>query len=267
MKKFHFVSSLPRSGSTLLCNILAQNPKFHASHTSGCLDILFIVRNQWDNLVEHKAHPLPEAKQNVLRAMLNAYYQHVEAKVVFDKSRGWLANLEMIEEILGRKAKVLVCIRDIPNILASLEKLNRNTSKVQQPPGEAQNYFQFQSQVGRCEHWLRNDNLLGLACNRVIDAVQRGFRDRLHFIKFDKLTTMPYEVMNEVYDFLEEPYFKHDFDHIEQVTNEDDTIHGYVNLHQIKPQVENLPNDAITVLGEPLVKRYSELNLDKILRI
>ena len=32
--KIFFNSSLPRSGSTLLQNILAQNPRFHCSATS-----------------------------------------------------------------------------------------------------------------------------------------------------------------------------------------------------------------------------------------
>jgi sulfotransferase len=260
-KTIHFVSSLPRSGSTLLCNILAQNPGFHSTHTSGCLDVLFGVRNQWDGLVEHKAHPLPRTKLNVLRAIMEAYHDEADKSVIFDKSRGWLANLEMAEEIIGTKAKVLVCIRNIPDILASLEKLNRNTSKLNQPPGEAQNYFQFQSQVGRCEHWLQNNNLLGLAYNRVLDALQRGFRDRLHFVHFDKLTSAPQQTMKQIYEFLGESYYRHNFDHVEQVTDEDDAIHGYVGLHQIKPKVVSMPNDAVAILGEALVKRYSELNL------
>ncbi|MEX0598954.1 MAG: sulfotransferase [Candidatus Paceibacterota bacterium] len=52
MKRFFFISGLPRSGSTLLCNILAQNDELFVSKaTSGCHDILFNVRNQWDKLI------------------------------------------------------------------------------------------------------------------------------------------------------------------------------------------------------------------------
>ena len=35
MKSFHVICGLPRSGSTLLCNILAQNPAFNVLHTSA----------------------------------------------------------------------------------------------------------------------------------------------------------------------------------------------------------------------------------------
>src|SRR3569832_2806671 len=34
MKKYHFISGLPRSGSTLLAALLLQNPRFHAGMTS-----------------------------------------------------------------------------------------------------------------------------------------------------------------------------------------------------------------------------------------
>src|SRR4051794_4991565 len=54
-KKYCFISGLPRSGSTLLANLLAQNPRFHASATSGILDVVFGVRNHWDQLPQFQA--------------------------------------------------------------------------------------------------------------------------------------------------------------------------------------------------------------------
>jgi len=38
-KTVHFVSGLPRSCSTLLCNLLAQNPRVHATPTSPLHEI------------------------------------------------------------------------------------------------------------------------------------------------------------------------------------------------------------------------------------
>lgn len=34
LTRFHFISGLPRSGSTLLAGILRQNPRFHAAMNS-----------------------------------------------------------------------------------------------------------------------------------------------------------------------------------------------------------------------------------------
>lgn len=260
-KTLHMMCSLPRSGSTLLSNILCQNPNFHATHTSGLLDVLFGVRNHWDTLIEHKAHPMPVAKLNVLRSIINGYYADIKKPIIFDKSRGWTSQLEFIETLLGRKAKVLVCVRPIPEILASLEKLHRETSKTKQPPGEKDNYFQFQTQEGRCEYWLRKDQVLGLAFSRIQDAMQRGFRDRLYFIPFNKLTSEPTQIMKGVYDFLEQPYYEHDFKNVEQVTTENDELHGYEGLHTIRPEVKFVPSDAGKILGEHLVKKYEGIRL------
>jgi len=39
MEKLHFISGLPRSGSTMLSSILKQNPRFTASMTDPVLDM------------------------------------------------------------------------------------------------------------------------------------------------------------------------------------------------------------------------------------
>ena len=39
MEQIFFQSSLPRAGSTLLQNILGQNPEFYVTPTSGVLEL------------------------------------------------------------------------------------------------------------------------------------------------------------------------------------------------------------------------------------
>jgi sulfotransferase len=169
----------------------------------------------------------------------------------------------MAEQLIG-KVKVLVCVRPIPEILASLEKLNRETSKTQQPPGEKSNYFQFQSQEGRCSYWLQDNQVVGLAHTRILDAVQRGYQDRMHFIQYENLTKNPKQTIKSIYDFLKEPYFEHNFEHVEQVTHEDDSLHGYIDLHTIQPKVTYKKPDADKILGPELASRYSKLNIEII---
>lgn len=262
MKDFVFISGMPRSGSTIGANLLAQNPRFHSTQTSGCLDIIFGVRNTWDKLIEHQAHKDDLVQKNVLRGILNSYYEHIEKSVIFEKSRGWTAYIEMAEDLIGKKVKILVPIRSLPDILASFEKLHRSTSATKQPPGEAENYFQMQTVEGRCEYWCRADNVVGLAFSRIKDAIQRGFRDRMHPIDFNRLTSNPRQVLKEVYDFLAEEWFEHNFNYVEQVTTEDDSVHGYVNLHKIRNKIEPVPSCAEEILGKELVEKYKNVKLE-----
>jgi len=86
---------MPRSGSTLLCNILAQNPALHATATSGCMDVMFGIRNSWDKLIEHRSNPdragNKRALLRVLRAVMDAYYAEAAKPVIVEKCRGWLS--------------------------------------------------------------------------------------------------------------------------------------------------------------------------------
>ena len=41
MEKLFFQSSLPRAGSTLLQNIMGQNPDFYVTPTSGVLELVY----------------------------------------------------------------------------------------------------------------------------------------------------------------------------------------------------------------------------------
>jgi sulfotransferase len=259
MKKYYFVSGLPRSGSTLLCNLLAQNPNFYSTPTSGCLDVLFNIRNFWDNLIEHKANIDKKDNENrklaVLRGAFHSYYL-TSRNVVFDKGRGWLAYLELLEYIIGDKVKVLVPVRDLREVLSSFEKLWRNQAKSSQLFLERDRYFDFQSVDGRCASWMNMDQPVGLALTRVRDALQRGFADRLFFVDYEQLTKSPKSTMSKIYNFLDEPSFQHNFEHVEQVTQEDDSIFGFENLHKISSRVEYKQPDYNTILSGPVADRY-----------
>ncbi|MEX0777849.1 MAG: sulfotransferase [Phycisphaeraceae bacterium] len=252
-KTFHFISGLPRSGSTLLANILAQNPRFETTASSAILGILMSIREQWGPLFA--ATPNEQAKVDVMRGVLHSYYQRSAKPMVFDKCRGWLAYLEMAELLLDRKARVLVPVRDMRDILASFEKLWRHNAATTQIPQEKAYPLQFQSLEGRCDVWLQKGEPLGLAYMRIEDALTRGFRDRLHFVRFEELTGRPAQTMKAIYKFLDEEPFEHSFDHVEQVTWEDDAVHGFKGLHDIRSKVEPLKPQYPAILGK-LAEKY-----------
>ena len=75
-KTVHFVSGLPRAGANLLCNILAQNPRFDVTPTSGIIDIVLMVRNRWNRVVEFQAAPDEPAKLRVMRSVMDGYFEN-----------------------------------------------------------------------------------------------------------------------------------------------------------------------------------------------
>ena len=55
VSKIFFNSSLPRAMSTLLQNVIGQNPAFYVTPTSGLLELLFSARINYTNSIEFKA--------------------------------------------------------------------------------------------------------------------------------------------------------------------------------------------------------------------
>lgn len=254
-KSFHFISGLPRSGATLLSNVLAQNPAFHVPASTGILDIMFLIRNNWDKIPEFHQNPNPAAKLRVLQGALDAYYADKEAEIIFDRSRSWLAHIEMAEAVLGQKVKILVPVRDLRDVLASFEKLHRKASATMQDQYEEPQYLEFQSLANRTAFWSRNDQIVGLAYTRVKDAMARGFDDRMLFVPYEKFTSKPRAMMEQIYDFLDVEYFKHDFSNVEQKIPGDDKVDSPI-LKKIEPQEPQWQK----VLGEEVAKPYAGLD-------
>ena len=70
MEKLFFQSSLPRAGSTMLQNILAQNPDIYATPTSGVLELVYAARANYTNSPEFKAQDSETMKNGFQRHKL-----------------------------------------------------------------------------------------------------------------------------------------------------------------------------------------------------
>lgn len=242
-KTIYFIAGLPRSGSTLLTNILAQNPACYTTPTSGIIDMLVNVRNHWDQNQAFKAmdRDLSEQiKQQVMQDMLQSYFAHASQPICIDKNRFWCEFLEMAGALVGGrdKVKVIITVRDLRDVLASFEQLYRKTSGLGQLPQENSMAMKFKTARGRMEVFADDSQPVGRAYTAIRDAITRGWLENMHFVEYDALTTKPKETLAGIYQFLGQPNHQHDFNHVEQVTNEDDAVYGFKDLHVIRNKVE-----------------------------
>ena len=90
-KKIFFQSSLPRAGSTLLQNIIGQNPEFYVTPTSGVLELVYAARNNYTNSPEFKAQNSELMKKgfaNFCNSGINGFFNAITDKpYVIDTSR------------------------------------------------------------------------------------------------------------------------------------------------------------------------------------
>lgn len=242
-KTIYFIAGLPRSGSTLLTNILAQHSNIYVTPTSGIIDMLVNVRNHWDQNQAFRAmdSKLSEKiKKRVLIDMLQAYFAHASQTICIDKNRFWCEFLEMAAELVGGRdrVKVIVTVRDLREVLASFEMLYRKTSGLGQLPQESSMALKFKTARGRMEVFAEDSQPVGRAFTAIRDAITRGWLNNMHFVEYDALTSKPEQTMQGIYQFLGMDSFAHNFDNVEQVTREDDTVYGFKDLHLIRNKVE-----------------------------
>jgi sulfotransferase len=260
-KPLHFICGMPRSGATLLCNILAQNPRFHCVSRPGILDVMFLVRRQWNDTAEFQATPNEPGKQRVLKALLESFFAAggITRPVLFDKSRAWLGMIEMAETLLERPVKILVPVRDVRDILASFEVIWRGNAAMREATEKNATGASWETVEGRCDIWVRGDQPIGLCYNRIKDALARGYRDRVHFVEYEQLTRNPRQTLGEIAEFLGEPEFEYDFDHVEQVTSDLDEMYAVPGLPPIRPKVEPVEPRWPFVLGA-FAEKYGSNN-------
>jgi len=256
-KKLIFVSGLPRSGSTLLMNLLAQNERVHSTATSGLHEIGYIAR-QFNQTEEFKTIPNPKDGETLFYDYVkggceNAFNRLTDRPVVADKCRSWVGHLDMLFAIWP-DAKVLVPLRDMRGILSSLEKKWRK-HPFPMTGIEKANPQNWTTVEKRAQGWLQIPPL-GIAVERLSDAAKR-FGDRLHFVHFEELTASPAQTMHSIWSYLEIEAAVHDFENVEQYTKEHELGWPYGD-HEIRSKVEPLIPDWNDTLGRQLSEQINQ---------
>lgn len=124
----HFISGLPRSGSTLLAALLRQNPALHANITSPVGSMLGALLADMSAGNETSVFIDDAQRQAVLRGLFENYYGvHHVGKTIFDTNRGWTGRIDLLAQLFP-ECKVICCVRHVPWIIDSVERLiRRNT--------------------------------------------------------------------------------------------------------------------------------------------
>lgn len=263
-KTYYFLAGLPRSGSTLLSNLLYQNPRFHTTPTSSLVRYVEGLKFSWHKWAETKANRSTfgsyAAMNRVIRAGMDAFHD-TDRPVVIDKSRGWPKHIEQLEYVLDAQVKVIACVRPFAQVVASVEKLYREAKAHSVIADEEAHMEEYATLETRAAWWGKRQNFIGHAKVVLEEALKRGLASRIHLIEFEDLTRDPENEMRRIYRFLGEDSFDHDFDHVEQVHHEDDLIgHGWPDLHTIRPRVAPVRDDSAEVLGKTLADQLNSQN-------
>ena len=257
------ITGLPRSGSTLLCNILNQNPQFWASSTSPLPVICANLIRTWSESVEVKGE-LQRDKDGTedqivrsFRAFCEAWYSHKEEEVIFDKARAWMHHIPALRQSFPG-SKIVVCIRDLRDVFASIEKQHLKSPLLD----EAQNP-QAKTIFGRADTMFAPQGLVGSPLDGLYDVIRR--KQNVYWFKYETFVERPKATMKEMYEYLEEEEFEHDFENIENTATDPDAFFLNKYPHEGSGKVDvKKPNDWKQYLSDDIansiMNKFSDYN-------
>lgn len=256
-KKFHFLSGLPRSGSTLLSAILRQNPRFHAGISSPIAAFFSGMLEQVAAGSEFGPLVTQDQRRRLLRGLFHSYYaDRPDDSVIFDTNRFWTARLPAILDLFPQ-ARVIACVRNVAWVMDSIERLYR--------ANPFENTRLFNDTVERNTVYSRVDTLgqrnrlVGFSWSALKEAFYGEHASSLLVVDYDLLAAAPHKVLPLIYQFIGEPWFDgHDFDRLEFDAPEFDTTLGLSGLHRVRPRVA--PEPRRTILPPDLFAQYERMS-------
>jgi sulfotransferase len=234
-KSYHFISGLPRSGSTLLTAILNQNPNFYSSISSPLARFIRSI------IIESHAGPgyhlqCPESKRiHLIRSLIEQYHYDIDKPVCFNTNRGYTSLVDLLAQS-NPDSKIICCVRDINWILDSFEVLFRKNPALMTP-----------------------GHTLAFAYDNLKEAITGFNKNKLFLVEYEQLCKNPEQTIKALYKFINQPYFEHDFDAVEASFDEYDFDANIVGLHKVRKGVKFI--ERPTILPPDIWHKYSNLEV------
>ena len=265
MKQMFFLHGLPRAGNTLLGSLLNQNSKIAVTANSPCADMLgelYMLKHTdiFKNFPDHKSF------DNVAKSLFKNYYKDWSADYIIDRAPwGLPINLKFLKEV-QKDIKIIVLIRDVPEILASFIKWSQREST------SFVNQYKAKTIEEKCDMLMNKDGVIVKELVGIKHLLDHHPREMYHIVEYNDLCDNPEQVIKDIYKFLNISLWGHRFVNLDQFEvngmKYDDNIVGQ-NLHTIETNSINSNNynefkeNVNDILPKSIIEKYNNLNFWK----
>lgn len=233
-KQFYFISGLPRSGTTLLSTILNQNPKFQASISGPLARFTRAIIEQSSAMSGYRHQCPAEKRKTIIHGIFDNYYDNPDKEVFFDTNRGWTLLTPFLKDLYP-KTKLIVCVRDLNWVLDSFEQLYRKNpyDKNLMIPDE-----HSKTVYSRCDYLMNENSTVGFAYMALKQAITSAEQNMIMLVEYEQLCKNPNGMMKAIYNFIDQPFYQHDFNNVEASYDEFDDDVNVKGLHTTRKQVQ-----------------------------
>lgn len=240
MKKIIPLTGLPRSGSTLLMNILNQNPEFAVLPDSDLSPLLVSIRNWSSDVIKKSQLPHKVFHESILNFCRSGTESWVNdncpTNVLIDKNRYWIYQHQFSFQVFP-DIKMILNLRDLRHVVNSMIKAQMNTFCINfQDYYENMNDDFMLQRIKDCLNaWFLKEVLVAL---KELLEIAPDYRKQILIFRHEELILNPQDSMNKIYDFFELPRYQHNFNNIEQIEPHYDNMYIPYGNHQIRSKLE-----------------------------
>lgn len=204
-KRLVCVTGLPRAGSTLLCQLLGIHPEVYSpGHSSPLLQTLNQLRhNLSDNefmlaQLDVDFELAYSRLLNAFRGFVNGWFAETDKPVVADKNRGWLNQLDTAA-LLDPNCRMLVCVRELGQIIGSVEAQHQKTLLLDFP-----DHLANHSRYGRADKLIGDAGVVGNPLHSIaaMQDMPQELQQRVYYVVFEHLVQDPVAVMQDIFGWL-----------------------------------------------------------------
>ena len=261
-KQIIYVSGLPRSGSTLLCQLLGHHPDIYSiGHSSPLSPLLEKIRNFTSespfllSQLDIDFDLVYNRMLNAYRGYINGWFDETDQMFVVDKNRHWVSMIETLN-LIDPNFKILVCLRDLVDVFGSIESQHQKTLLLQFPDNTSPNLH-----YSRLESLFKDEGVIGAPLKGIQNLqyiTDENLKDRICYIEFDALIKKPVDVMKSIYQWLNIPSFAFDPNDLEVKPHETDSYYHFKYRHNtyssIKPPTTHIVSD---IIKNEIYQKYS----------
>lgn len=214
-----YLAGTPRSGSTLLGNILAQHPEISVTGTSAlyaCVNSLGDALSNSPDVVSELENVPGSYERYVasVKAFMDQWHDGHDGRIVLDKHRAWPNRWALLSQVDG-DSRMICCVRDPREIVASFERQERRTALFNSPVH--QQITEYASRV------MSAEGMVGAPIKLMEDLLTR--RSPVSWVRYEQFITSPQPVLASLVDELGLEPYPFDLDNIENVATDCDAIY------------------------------------------
>jgi hypothetical protein len=248
-----------------MCNILRQNPNIMATDTSTAHAIAWNQVVAWSGSPEvigglqKNSDALGVQLRSTLQATFDTWYapRRQEQRelhglsddapiTICDKSRIWTLRYDLLRGIWPN-AKQIVLVRDLREVVASLERRSRQPPQCLLTDGRPALFMRRLMTYFNENPPQRPDDpplgIIGEGLMGIRNLLQMNVQDNVMYVRAEDFAESPQHTMSSIYKFLDMDVFEdHDFEDVKKVCTDPDYLYQGFFPHEGKGKVEKRPS-------------------------